>query len=131
MTVGDFGIEPWPEAREFHFTLEDGHVTAVTLTGTIENAGAMGVDTPDGLCAAHRHGPGLGAGGGLLLVPRPAGPDDGAGAGETGRKDFVIHQPGVVITSDIQAVRTLAIMQILSVIGMRSSRKTHSPSPTP
>ena len=48
MTVGDFGIEPWPEARELHFTLEDGHITAITLTGTIENV-EEGVDTPNGL----------------------------------------------------------------------------------
>lgn len=79
VTVGDFGIEPWPEARELHFTLEDGHITAITLTGTIENV-EEGVDTPNGLVPRIVMVPGLGAGGGLLLVPRPAGPDDGAGA---------------------------------------------------
>ena len=49
MTLGElFGIEPWDEARELHFTLEDGHITAITLTGTIENV-EEGTSTPYGL----------------------------------------------------------------------------------
>ncbi len=73
-------VNPWDDAKAFHYTVEDGHVTAVTLSGTFENSAAMWVETPDSSGAAHRHVPGLGAGGGLLLVSLPAGPDDGAGA---------------------------------------------------
>ena len=40
------GVEDWPEAGEFRYTLEDGRVTAVTLTGTLDGA-AEGVGTPD------------------------------------------------------------------------------------
>ena len=100
VTVGDFGIEPWPEARELHFTLEDGHITAITLTGTIENV-EEGVDTPNGLVPR-------------IVMSLAWGREEAsfwslarqAQMTELERrdwsKDFVIHQPGVVITSDIQ-----------------------------
>ena len=100
VTVGDFGIEPWPEARELHFTLEDGHITAITLTGTIENV-EEGVDTPNGLVPR-------------IVMSLAWGREEAsfwslarqAQMMELERrdwsKDFVIHQPGVVITSDIQ-----------------------------
>ena len=41
------GMEDWPEAREFHYTVEDGHVTAVTLSGTVDNA-VTGRGSPEG-----------------------------------------------------------------------------------
>ena len=100
VTVGDFGIEPWPEAREIQFTLEDGHITAITLTGTIENV-EEGVDTPNGLVPR-------------IVMSLAWGREEAsfwslarqAQMMELERrdwsKDFVIHQPGVVITSDIQ-----------------------------
>lgn len=100
VTVGDFDIEPWPEARELHFTLEDGHITAITLTGTIENV-EEGVDTPNGLVPR-------------IVMSLAWGREEAsfwslarqAQMTELERrdwsKDFVIHQPGVVITSDIQ-----------------------------
>ncbi len=100
VTVGDFGIEPWPEARELNFTLEDGHITAITLTGTIENV-EEGVDTPNGLVPR-------------IVMSLAWGREEAsfwslarqAQMTELERrdwsKDFVIHQPGVVITSDIQ-----------------------------
>ena len=100
VTVGDVGIEPWPEARELHFTLEDGHITAITLTGTIENV-EEGVDTPNGLVPR-------------IVMSLAWGREEAsfwslarqAQMTELERrdwsKDFVIHQPGVVITSDIQ-----------------------------
>ena len=100
VTVGDFGIETWPEARELHFTLEDGHITAITLTGTIENV-EEGVDTPNGLVPR-------------IVMSLAWGREEAsfwslarqAQMTELERrdwsKDFVIHQPGVVITSDIQ-----------------------------
>ena len=101
VTLGElFEIEPWDEARELHFTLEDGHITAITLTGTIENV-EEGVDTPNGLVPR--------------IVMSLAWGREGASFWSLSRraqmtelerrdwsKDFVIHQPGVVITSDIQ-----------------------------
>ena len=41
------GIEEWPEAGTLHYTLENGRITAITLTGTVEDAG-HGMGTPDG-----------------------------------------------------------------------------------
>ena len=41
------GMEDWPEARDFHYTVEDGRVTAVTLTGTLDDA-ETGRGTPEG-----------------------------------------------------------------------------------
>lgn len=87
----------WPEARELHFTLEDGHITAITLTGTIENGGGGHPQWPG---AAHRHVPGLGAGGGLLLVLARQ-----AQMTELEQRDWsrtCDPSAGVVITSDIQ-----------------------------
>ena len=40
-------INPWDDAKVFHYTVEDGHVTAVTMSGTLRNATTMWVDTPD------------------------------------------------------------------------------------
>ena len=40
-------VNPWDDAKVFHYTVEDGHVTAVTLTGTFQNATTTWVDTPD------------------------------------------------------------------------------------
>ena len=40
-------VNPWDDARVFHYTVEDGHVTAVTMSGTFQNATTTWVDTPD------------------------------------------------------------------------------------
>lgn len=79
VTVGDFGIEPWPEARGAPLHLGGRPHHGHHADGDHRECGGGG-GHPQWPGAAHRHVPGLGAGGGLLLVPRPAGPDDGAGA---------------------------------------------------
>lgn len=101
VTLGElFGIEPWEEARKLHYTLEDGHITTITLTGTIENV-EEGVDTPNGLVPR-------------IVMSLAWGREEAsfwslsrqAQLTELERrdwsKDFVIRQPGVVITSDIR-----------------------------
>ncbi len=40
-------VNPWDDAKAFHYTVEDGHVTAVTMSGTFQNTTAMWVETPD------------------------------------------------------------------------------------
>ena len=42
--------EEWPGSRDFRYTVEEGRVTAVTLTGTLENAEGL-YATPDALTA--------------------------------------------------------------------------------
>ena len=34
-------VNPWDDAKAFHYTVEDGHVTAVTMSGTFQNTTAM------------------------------------------------------------------------------------------
>ena len=64
------GMEDWPEARDFHYTVEDGRVTAVTLTGALDDV-ETGRGTPEGYVP-------------LIVMA------------------FTLHQPGVVITSEVE-----------------------------
>ena len=94
------GMEDWPEAREFHYTVEDGHVTAVTLSGTVDNA-VTGRGSPEGYVP-------------LIVMALTFGREESAfwywprraQLVELERtnwsEDFTLHQPGVVITAEVE-----------------------------
>lgn len=94
------GVEDWPEARDFHYTVEDGHVTAVTLSGTVDNA-VTGRGSPEGYVP-------------LIVMALAWGREEAsfwywprrAQLVELERtswsEDFTLHQPGVVITSEVE-----------------------------
>ena len=75
-------VNPWDDAKAFHYTVEDGHVTAVTMSGTFQNTTAMWVETPDSYVPQIVTA--LVAQGGAFLVSLPAGPAAGAGGGGLG-----------------------------------------------
>ena len=95
------GMEDWPEARDFHYTVEDGHVTAVTLTGTLDDA-ETGRGTPEGYVP-------------LIVMALTFGREESAFWYWPRRaqlveleqrtdwsESFTLHQPGVVITSEVE-----------------------------
>lgn len=95
------GMEDWPEAREFHYTVEDGHVTAVTLTGTLDDA-ETGRGTPEGYVP-------------LIVMALTFGREESAFWYWPRRaqlveleqrtdwsESFTLHQPGVVITAEVE-----------------------------
>ena len=95
------GMEDWPEARDFHYTVEDGHVTAVTLTGTLDDA-ETGRGTPEGYVP-------------LIVMALTFGREESAFWYWPRRaqlveleqrtdwsESFTLHQPGVVITAEVE-----------------------------
>ena len=95
------GMEDWPEAREFHYTVEDGSVTAVTLSGTVDNA-VTGRGSPEGYVP-------------LIVMALTFGREESAFWYWPRRaqlveleqrtdwsESFTLHQPGVVITSEVE-----------------------------
>ncbi len=94
------GMEDWPEARDFHYTVEDGRVTAVTLSGTVDNA-VTGRGSPEGYVP-------------LIVMALTFGREESAfwywprraQLVELERtnwsEDLTIHQPGVVITAEVE-----------------------------
>ncbi|HJB75885.1 MerR family transcriptional regulator [uncultured Oscillibacter sp.] len=94
------GMEDWPEAREFHYTVEDGHVTAVTLSGTVDNA-VTGRGSPEGyvplIVMALTFGREESA---FWYWPRQAQMRELEEA--DWERGFTLHQPGVVITAEVE-----------------------------
>lgn len=95
------GMEDWPEARDFHYTVEDGRVTAVTLTGTLDDA-ETGRGSPEGYVP-------------LIVMALTFGREESAFWYWPRRaqlveleqrtdwsESFTLHQPGVVITSEVE-----------------------------
>ena len=95
------GMEDWPEARDFHYTVEDGRVTAVTLTGTLDDV-ETGRGTPEGYVP-------------LIVMALTFGREESAFWYWPRRaqlveleqrtdwsESFILHQPGVVITSEVE-----------------------------
>ena len=94
------GMEDWPEAREFHYTVEDGCVTAVTLSGTVDNA-VTGRGSPEGYVP-------------LIVMALTFGREESAFwywprraqlvelVRTNWSEDFTLHQPGVVITAEVE-----------------------------
>ena len=94
-------VNPWDDAKVFHYTVEDGHVTAVTLTGTFQNATTTWVDTPDSYVPQ--------------VVMALAWGREKASFWSLSRqaqlreleeadweRGFTLHQPGVVITAEVE-----------------------------
>lgn len=94
-------VNPWDDARVFHYTVEDGHVTAVTMSGTFQNATTTWVDTPDSYVPQ-------------VVVALAWGREEAsfwswsrqAQMRELEEADwergFTLHQPGVVITAEVE-----------------------------
>ncbi len=94
-------INPWDDAKVFHYTVEDGHVTAVTMSGTLRNATTMWVDTPDdyvprivmALVWGRREAT-------FWSFSRQAQLRELEDA--DWKRGFTLHQPGVVITAEVE-----------------------------
>ena len=94
-------VNPWDDAKAFHYTVEDGHVTAVTMSGTFQNTTAMWVETPDSyvpqivtaLVWGRREAP-------FWSLSRQAQLREQEEA--DWERGFTLHQPGVVITAEVE-----------------------------
>ena len=94
-------VNPWDDAKVFHYTVEDGHVTAVTMSGTFQNATATWVDTPDSYVPQ-------------VVMALAWGREEAsfwswfrqAQLRELEEADwergFTLHQPGMVITAEVE-----------------------------
>ena len=94
-------VNPWDDAKAFHYTVEDDHVTAVTMSGTFQNTTAMWVETPDSyvpqivtaLVWGRREAP-------FWSLSRQAQLREQEEA--DWERGFTLHQPGVVITAEVE-----------------------------
>ena len=94
-------VNPWDDAKAFHYTVEDGHVTAVTMSGTFQNTTAMWVETPDSyvpqivtaLVWGRREAP-------FWSLSRQAQLREQEEA--DWERGFTLHQPGVIITAEVE-----------------------------
>ena len=94
-------VNPWDDAKAFHYTAEDGHVTAVTMSGTFQNTTAMWVETPDSyvpqivtaLVWGRREAP-------FWSLSRQAQLREQEEA--DWERGFTLHQPGVIITAEVE-----------------------------
>ena len=83
------------------YTVEDGHVTAVTMSGTFQNTTAMWVETPDSyvpqivtaLVWGRREAP-------FWSLSRQAQLREQEEA--DWERGFTLHQPGVIITAEVE-----------------------------